>query len=516
MMDIIRPFGFARRQASSGVLAVESRRQRHRRAPILEVLEQRELLSTVQNFEGGSGQTTFAFQQVAGPPPPSIVTGGPTGNFLLLATVPTSPVAGNDNSISFVTSDPGTFDQVTADWDFRVTPDLGGGNGTGFSFALLNTNNYGTTGPASSAVPQQGIYNGSLAFGFDTANDNVFLSLNAAIVTAQSLNGQINLASNQFIHAHAVVDFINSTVSLVLTPSLVGSPVTVFSTTTVSGLSPYQARVSYEAKNATSSVAADFALDNINVQFNGARFPGTIAFSTTNYTVAENQGFAAIDVIRTGGTAGSFTVNFVSADGTGRNGVNYTSESGQIVFGEGVTDQTVLIPIIDDHLADGNKTVNLYLGSTLSQPGNVFTPQPLGTPIAATLTILNTNAPAPTVSPSVQLIYAPHTRRVTAFRLTFTQAMDAGRATNLGNYEVILPPAHKHGPKRTVALSQAILDPSGTMVTLYRANLGQHLTNLFQILVRGMPPTGLLSSSGTFLAGTNGVSGTDALLKVSI
>ncbi len=48
--------------------------------------------------------------------------GGPTGNYLLLATTPTIPVAGNNNSISFDTSDPGTYNQVTADWDFRVTP----------------------------------------------------------------------------------------------------------------------------------------------------------------------------------------------------------------------------------------------------------------------------------------------------------------------------------------------------------------------------------------------------------
>jgi len=51
---------------------------------------------------------------------------------------------------------------------------------------------------------------------------------------------------------------------------------------------------------------------------------------------------------------------------------------------------------------------------------------------------------------------------------------------------------------------------------LYRASLGQHLTNLFQIVVRGKPPTGLFGTNGIFLAGTGGVSGTDATLTVSI
>jgi hypothetical protein len=87
----------------------------------------------------------------------------------------------------------------------------------------------------------------------------------------------------------------------------------------------------------------------------------------------------------------------------------------------------------------------------------------------------------------------------------------------VANYEVLLPPARKNGPKRSIPLSQAVLDQSGTIVTLYRADLGrQHLTRFVQILVRGMPPTGLLSANGSFLAGTNGQGGTDASLLVSV
>ena len=65
-------------------------------------------------------------------------------------------------------------------------------------------------------------------------------------------------------------------------------------------------------------------------------------------------------------------------------------------------------------------------------------------------------------------------------------------------------------------MSQAVLDPSGLFVTLYRASLGQHLTKFVQIVVRGQPPTGLTGTNGTFLAGTGGVSGTDAVLTVSM
>ncbi len=244
--------------------------------------------------------------------------------------------------------------------------------------------------------------------------------------------------------------------------------------------------------------------------YSGVRLPGTISFSSSTYSVDENQPTAQIDIVRTGGSAGSYTIGFAAADGTAKNGVNYEAVSGDVTFGEGVTFQAVNIPIIDDHLDDGNKTVNLYISNLPTGTA------PIASPIVATLTIVNTDLPAPTVSPKVQLVYAPHTRTVTAFRLQFSQPMDPTSAQTVSNYEVLLPPAYKNGPVRVASLSQAVLDPSGLFVSLYRASLGQHLTKLFQIVVLGKPPTGLIGANGTFLAGTDGVSGTDAVLTVSI
>jgi len=471
--------------------------------PSPDFLEPRELLSTTQNFSGGG--TTFSLQQIGGPPPPEVVPGGPTGSYLALATQPTNVIAGNDNSISFVTSDPGTYNQVIADWDFRVTQTVAGQRGVGMSFALLNTGNYGTSGQAASVLPQQGIYNGSLAFGFDTAENNVFLSLNGAIVTAESLTGRLDLASGQFIRAHAEISFTTSTVTLVLTPSLSGSAVTVFNSTTVPELEAYQSRVSLQARNSTENFA-NFDLDNVNVQFVGLRQAGTIAFGSANYTAAENQGFALIDIQRLGGTAGAITVGFVAADGTARNGVNYVAVSGNLTFSEGQTTRTIVVPIIPDGRPGVNTTVSLYLRNpTLAAP--------LGSPIVATLTIVDTDPVPPTVATRVQLVRVRNTRRVSGFRLDFSQPMDPISSQDVGNYQVSL--VGRRGARRTISISQAILDPSGTSVTLYRADLGRvHLTNLIQILVRGRPATGLKNTSGVFLAGTGGEAGTDALLTV--
>ncbi len=523
MMDYIRQLRVAGRRSWTQAGTGGSSRPGRRRASCAltgwEPLERRELLSTVQNFD--TPGTAYTKLQVAGPPAAQVMSGGPTGNFLRLATTPTAPTAsvpGNDNSISFVTSDPGTYNQATASWDFRVTPQTG--NGDGMSFALLNTSDYGSSGGASSSAPQQGLYKGSLAFGFDTAADAVNLSFNDAIVTTTSLLGELNLASAsvQFITASAAIDFLNARVSLSLTTTITISGTTetvtvpVFGSTTVPGLAPYESRVSLEAKNDNPQyptlTSADFDLDNINVQMGTIHFG--IQFEYPSYTAQENQGLVQIAIVRSGSMDHSATISYVTADGTAKSGVNYTAVSSTLTFGEGQALQTFTVPIIDDHLYDGNKTVNLYISNlpTLTAP--------LGSPIVATLTIVNTDLPAPTVSTTVQLLYARHTRRVTAFRLQFNQPMDPTSAQLLGNYEVLLPPAHKNGPVRVVSLSKAVLDPSGLFVTLYRASLGQHLTKFVQIVVRGKPSTGLIGTNGTFLAGKGGVSGTDATLTVFI
>jgi Calx-beta domain len=534
MIDLIRHFRpSGRPRAISSIFSKdsESRLPRARRyALLVEPLERRELLATIQTFNGAG--TSFALQQIGGPPPPSVVPDGRAlgVNSLLLATTSTTPAAANDNSISFVTSDPGSFNTATADWDFEVTQTTPGQRGVGMSFALLNTINYGTTGPASSVSPQTGIYNGSLGFGFDTANNIVTVSVNAAIVAAQALTTQIDLASGQWIHARAIVNFAAATVSLDLTPSQVGSPVTVFSGTAVPGLTPYQSRVSYEARNSTTS-AANFSLSNVNVVYSGTRQAGIIAFGPVT-PVAENQQLAEVDVVRqvASGTtaAGSASILVVAADGTAKNNVNYLAEivqqdsSGNLVvnpvvtFAEGQTIQQVFVPVLDDHLSDGNKTVNLYLSNFVNLIGPSPVQAALGSPITATLTIVNTDGPPPTVSPTVQPVFAPRTRRVIAFQLTFSQSMDPTSAQNTANYQVLLPPARKNGPKRAVPISRATLDASGLVVTLTRATLGQHLTKFVQIIVRGKPPTGLMGTNGTFLAGTNGVSGTDATLLLSL
>jgi titin len=109
---------------------------------------------------------------------------------------------------------------------------------------------------------------------------------------------------------------------------------------------------------------------------------GTVQFSATSYSVAENAGSATITVTRSDGSASGVTVNYATANGTATAGSDYTATSGTLSFGAGETSKTFNVPITNDTLAEGNETVQL----SLSTPGGGAT---LGSPATATLTIID-------------------------------------------------------------------------------------------------------------------------------
>jgi hypothetical protein len=114
----------------------------------------------------------------------------------------------------------------------------------------------------------------------------------------------------------------------------------------------------------------------------------TVQFSAGSYTVNENGGPASITVNLSPASALTVTVNYATSDGTATAGSDYTPVSGVLTFAPGVTSQTFPVPILDDLLDEPDETVAL----TLSVPTNAT----LGTPSAATLTILDDDA-APTI-----------------------------------------------------------------------------------------------------------------------
>jgi hypothetical protein len=92
---------------------------------------------------------------------------------------------------------------------------------------------------------------------------------------------------------------------------------------------------------------------------------GKVQFAGADFSVSEIGPLATVTVTRTGGTASGVTVHYATSDGMGRAWRNYQPTSGALSFDEDETSKTFTVPVLDDGVADGNKTVNL----TLRNPG---------------------------------------------------------------------------------------------------------------------------------------------------
>jgi uncharacterized delta-60 repeat protein len=79
------------------------------------------------------------------------------------------------------------------------------------------------------------------------------------------------------------------------------------------------------------------------------------------------------------------TVTYLTADGTGVNGVDYTAVTGTLVFTNGNGTNTFTVPILNNGLVNGNKTFNVMLA-------NPTAPGVLVPPSTATITIIDSNS----------------------------------------------------------------------------------------------------------------------------
>ena len=85
-----------------------------------------------------------------------------------------------------------------------------------------------------------------------------------------------------------------------------------------------------EAPEAPPEVAASLSIADVTVAEDGANATFTVTLSTAP------------------GTGETVTVDYATADGTAIAGTDYTAATGTLTFAEGVTTQTITVPIIDD------------------------------------------------------------------------------------------------------------------------------------------------------------------------
>ena len=115
---------------------------------------------------------------------------------------------------------------------------------------------------------------------------------------------------------------------------------------------------------------------------------GSLQFSATAFSVAENAASVSITVTRTDGSAGAVTVDYASSDGSATAGSDYIATAGTLDFADGVNSQSFNVPILDDTLFEGDETFNLNLS-------NVTGGANLGTQTTATVTIIEDDPPPP-------------------------------------------------------------------------------------------------------------------------
>lgn len=89
----------------------------------------------------------------------------------------------------------------------------------------------------------------------------------------------------------------------------------------------------------------------------------TLQFSASTYTVAESAGAVTLTVQRANDTSTLVSVDYATADGTATNGLKYTATNGTLTFAAGETNQTIVVPILNNGFVDGTKNFKVILSN---------------------------------------------------------------------------------------------------------------------------------------------------------
>ncbi|MHC4539245.1 MAG: L-type lectin family protein [Planctomycetota bacterium] len=210
--------------------------------------------------------------QYGSAPGPAVLSGGPTGDFLRLTN---DGVNSQSNSYAYDSVDFGSFPQISATFDFRISsPDSPGADG--FAFMLIPTAVYGSSGAGANdggyTAFETPNFAGVFGVGFDlwpSGTNLLSAHWDGTQISSVVLNpADVDLDAGVFHSVDLSLAFVaggaNLSVSLVQdvhgTP---GAPVTAFSDLFIAGLLPYEYRVQFGGR--TGGANADIDIDNINV-----------------------------------------------------------------------------------------------------------------------------------------------------------------------------------------------------------------------------------------------------------
>jgi hypothetical protein len=161
--------------------------------------------------------------------------------------------------------------------------------------------------------------------------------------------------------------------------------------------------------------------------------PGAVQLSSSTYSGGEASGQQSITITvnRIGGSTGSASVNYATANGSATAGSDYTATSGTLSWPAGdASNRTFNVTVLDDAIVEGSQTFTVSLSAPVGAT--------LGSPISATVTINdNDNPPAGTM----QLAASSYSLAENGGSVTITAtrtggsfgALSANYATNNGS-----------------------------------------------------------------------------------
>ena len=163
----------------------------------------------------------------------------------------------------------------------------------------------------------------------------------ASILFSTTTNGTAVIGTDYNPVTNQLVTFNPGVTNVTVSIPVINNPLPTGARTVTMRLTNVVNSLIYAPSNATLTI-----IDTVHA-------PGTLSFSSTNLVVGEGDGNAYISVIRTNGVTGVISVNYTTIAGTAVPGINYATTAGTLTFGDANTNQTIIVPLVDNSIVQG-------------------------------------------------------------------------------------------------------------------------------------------------------------------
>ena len=145
---------------------------------------------------------------------------------------------------------------------------------------------------------------------------------------------------------------------------------------------------------------------------------GRLEFARGSFRIPENAGSLVVPVFRVGGTNGAVSVRFTTTPGMAAAGIQYTPQSGTLVFAAGQISNAFTVAVFDDHIVQTNEQ-NQTFGLQLTNASGGAT---LGSQNQALVTIADRDTALQFAAPVFSALEVDGVANITVARLGFADS----------------------------------------------------------------------------------------------